>query len=401
MKKVNPTAISAPTLIALGLVGVLGPFGTDIYLPALPQMADDLNVSDSAIRLTLTFYTLGMAFGQLLIGTLSDRFGRKRLMLGGGLVVAMSALSASSSEDLRSLLLSCIFLGLGSAAGLVTGRAVISDRSTGKESAKYFSLLQMAVSSGPIFGPLAGAAILTISDWRLIFTSLAAFAVFGVICAIMFVEESLPEERRSSGNVFKALKQMGAILRNRKFITFALSIWLGFGMLFAYISSSSFIIQDTLGASASTYAFIFSANGVGLVSASLLSAKFVKRFPAEKIIFFGVSIQVVAMLTLITSFLTSSYSLLSISICFFFLVSSMGFVFGPATALAITEVRHASGTALALVGSLQFVSGGTSAYIVGLVSAEALTGFVIVGGLATFGTVLAAAAGYRLIKEKG
>jgi len=139
VKKIaDPSAISISTLIALGLVGILGPFGTDIYLPALPQMAQDLKVDDAAIRLTLTLYTIGMAFGQLIIGTLSDRFGRKRLMIGGGLAVAISALSVSRSEDLNSLLLSCLFLGLGSAAGLVTGRAVISDRSTAKNLQSIF-----------------------------------------------------------------------------------------------------------------------------------------------------------------------------------------------------------------------------------------------------------------------
>lgn len=401
MKKVSaPSPISVPTLIALGLVGILGPFGTDIYLPALPNMAQDLEVSDSAIRLTLTVYTLGMAFGQLLFGTLSDRFGRKRLMTGGGLAVAMAALSASRSETLNSLLLSCLFLGLGAAAGLVTGRAVISDKSSGQESTKYFSLLQMAVSSGPIFAPLVGSVILANYDWRQIFTSLAALAVIGALAAFMFVDESLPVELRNSAKPSKVFRQMLAILRNRQFLTFALIIWLGFGMLFAYISSSSFIFQNTLGSNASIYAVIFSSNGIGLVTASLFSARLSKRVSAERIICLGVVLQVIAMLSLIVFYLTNTYSLWSVSICFFFLVSSMGFVFGPATSLAVSQVRHASGTALALVGSLQFVTGGASAYVVGLVSPEPLIGFTIIGGLATLGVAVTSLAGYRLIKNQ-
>lgn len=401
MKRIaDPSAISISTLIALGLVGILGPFGTDIYLPALPQMAQDLKVDDAAIRLTLTFYTIGMAFGQLIIGTLSDRFGRRRLMIGGGLAVAISALSVSRSEDLNSLLLSCLILGLGSAAGLVTGRAVISDRSTGKESTKYFSLLQMAVSAGPIVAPLAGSALLEIDDWRLIFTSLAAFAVVGSLAAILFVDESLPAELRKSTSPAKAFLQMVEILKNRKFFTFALTIWLGFGMLFGYISTSTFIFQDLLGTSASTFAIIFSINGLGLVSASLTSARLSKSHPAERIIAFGVAIQVLAMLALGISYWTNTYSFASVVGCFFILVSSMGFVLGPSTSLALTEVRHAGGTALALVGSLQFATGGTSAYIIGQVSPEPLQGFVFIGGFATIGMAIAVISGYRLVKRE-
>ena len=401
MKRIaDPSAISISTLIALGLVGILGPFGTDIYLPALPQMAQDLKVDDAAIRLTLTFYTIGMAFGQLIIGTLSDRFGRRRLMIGGGLAVAISALSVSRSEDLNSLLLSCLILGLGSAAGLVTGRAVISDRSTGKESTKYFSLLQMAVSAGPIVAPLAGSALLEIDDWRLIFTWLAAFAVVGSLAAILFVDESLPAELRKSTSPAKAFLQMVEILKNRKFFTFALTIWLGFGMLFGYISTSTFIFQDLLGTSASTFAIIFSINGLGLVSASLTSARLSKSHPAERIIAFGVAIQVPAMLALGISYWTNTYSFASVVGCFFILVSSMGFVLGPSTSLALTEVRHVGGTALALVGSLQFATGGTSAYIIGQVSPEPLQGFVFIGGFATIGMAIAVISGYRLVKRE-
>jgi len=258
----------------------------------------------------------------------------------------------------------------------------------------------MAVSAGPIIAPLAGSALLEIDDWRLIFTSLAAFAVVGSLAAIMFVDESLPEELRKSTSPAKAFLQMVEILKNRQFLTFALTIWLGFGMLFGYISTSTFIFQDLLGTSASTFAIIFSINGLGLVSASLTSARLSKSYPAERIIAFGVAIQVLAMLALGISYWTNTYSFASVAGCFFFLVSSMGFVLGPSTSLALTEVRHAGGTALALVGSLQFATGGASAYIIGQVSPEPLQGFVLIGGFATIGMAIAVISGYRLVKRK-
>lgn len=393
-------AVPVTTLISLGLIGILGPFGTDVYLPALPQMALSLGTTESSIRLILSIYTLGMAGGQLVIGALSDRFGRRRLMIGGGLVVAISALSASSAQNLAALLASCFVLGIGSASGLVTGRAVISDKTTGTQATKYFSLLQMVVSMGPIVGPLAGAVLLALGNWRTIFEGLAGFAVVGVVAAIMFVPETLIPEARQSANPRKVVALMQDVLRNRQYLLFAATIWLGFGMLFAYISSSSFIFQSTLGVSSQVYAMDFALNGVGLVSASLLTAKLAHRFAPERIIIFGLSIQGITMASLIVLTATNTVNLWTVAICFFLLATSMGFVFGPATSLAIAPVRYASGTALAMVGSFQFVSAGIASSLTALVSPEPLVGFLIVGGIATASAGATAFAGYRLVHSR-
>ena len=393
-------AIPVTTLIALGIIGILGPFGTDVYLPALPQMATDLGTTESSIRLTLSIYTLGMAVGQLIIGALSDRYGRRRLMISGGLVVAIAALSASKAENLSTLLLSCAVLGIGSAAGLVTGRAVIADKTVGKQATKYFSLLQMVVSLGPILGPLAGAGLLVIGDWRIIFAGLSAFAVVGVVGAMMFVPETLSTEARQSAHPFKVLALMGEVLRNRQYLLFAATMWLGFGMMFAYISSSSFIFQTTLGVSSQVYATDFALNGAGLVCASLLTARLAHRFAPERIILFGLILQSLSMCSLIFLTSTNTVNFWSVAFCLFLLATSMGFVFGPSTSLAIAPVRYASGTALAMVGSFQFVSAGIASSLTALVSPHPLVGFLIVGSIATAGAVTTATAGYRLIHPR-
>lgn len=389
--------IPATTLIALGVIGILGPFGTDIYLPALPAMAADLGTSESSIRLTLSVFTLGMAVGQLIFGALSDRYGRRRLMIGGGVVVAIAAFVASGSSSLSALLLSCLVLGLGSAIGLVTGRAVIADKTTGTQATKYFSLLQMTVSMGPIIGPVAGALLLAAGDWRLIFVGLACFALLGTVGTIVFVPESLPADRRQSAHPMKVLGVMGSVLKNRQYLLFASTMWLGFGMLFAYISSSSFIFQSTLGVSSQIYAADFAMNGIGLVSASLITSRLAHRFAPERIIVFGLVLQGLAMLTLIVIASTHSENFWSVAICLFLLTTSMGFVFGPATSLAVSPVRFASGTALAMIGSFQFVSAGISSSVTAAVSQDPLTGFLIVGSIATLGAAATALSGSRLL----
>lgn len=387
------------TLIALGVIGILGPFGTDIYLPALPAMSADLETSENSIRLTLSVFTLGMAVGQLIFGALSDRFGRRRLMIGGGIVVALSAFVASGAQSLTALLISCLVLGLGSAIGLVTGRAVIADRTSGTQATKYFSLLQMTVSMGPIIGPIAGALILTTGDWRHIFVGLSGFALVGVVGVSIFVPESLSFDARQSAHPAKVLGMMATVLKNRQYLLFASTMWLGFGMLFAYISSSSFIFQSSLGVSSPVYAADFAANGIGLVSASLITSRLAHRFAPERIILFGLSVQGLSMLTLIVFEVTHTVSFWSVAICLFLLVTSMGFVFGPATSLAVSPVRFASGTALAMIGSFQFVSAGVSSSLTAAVSSEPLTGFLIVGSIATVGAATTALTGSRLLRH--
>ena len=391
--------IPITTLIALGVIGILGPFGTDIYLPALPSMAADLGTTENSIRLTLSVFTLGMAAGQLIFGALSDRYGRRRLMIGGGIVVALSAFAASGAQSLSALLLSCLVLGLGSAIGLVTGRAVIADKTSGTQATKYFSLLQMTVSIGPIVGPVAGALLLAVGDWRLIFVALACFAVLGTVGTLVFVPESLAPTARQSARPAKVLGVMVSVLKHRQYLLFASTMWLGFGMLFSYISSSSFIFQTTLGVSSQVYAADFAANGIGLVSATLITSRLAHRFAAERIILFGLSIQGLSMLTLIAFAVTHSVGFWTVAICLFLLATSMGFVLGPSTSLAVAPVRFASGTALAMIGSFQFVSAGISSSLTAAVSSEPLTGFLIVGSIATVGATSTALVGSRLLRH--
>lgn len=386
------------TLLALGIIGILGPFGTDVYLPALPQMASDLGTTETQIRLTLSLYTIGIATGQLIFGALSDRFGRRQLMIAGSLVVAVAAFTASGAENLSVLLVTCLVLGLGSATGLVTGRAVIADKTTGREAMRYFSLLQMVVSVGPILGPLAGAALLAVSDWRMIFTSLSAFAVVGSLGAMMFVPESLRPENRQSAHPISILKTMGTVLAQRQYLLFALTLWLSFGMLFAYISTSSFIFQTTLDQPSYIYAISFASNGAGIVATSMISARLAYRFSAERILFSGIALQLVGLLLLAVMMLLGVVTVWSVAICLFVIAASMGFVLGSATSVAVEKVRFASGTALAMLGSFQFVSAGISSSLTSIVSHDPLVSFVIVGGFFLLFAALVASLGHRYMR---
>jgi len=391
-------AVPLTMLISLGIIGVLGPFGTDVYLPAFPQMARDLGTTESEIRLTLSLYTLGMALGQLVLGALSDRLGRRRLMIAGTLTVAIAALSAANAEDLPFLLTACFAMGVGSSSGLVTGRAVISDKTEGREATRYFTLLQTVVSVGPIIGPLAGTALLAVGDWRLIFTSLSAFAVFAALAGIMFIPETLTQERQQSAHPLAMYRMMGSVLAQPQYVLFAATIWFGFGMLFSYISTSSFIFQSTLEAPTEIFAASFALNGLGLVLAGFVASRLARSFGPGRIIVSGLIAQLVGMAALAVITISENASLWTVGLALFVIVASMGFVFGPATSAAIEPVRFASGTALALLGSIQFASGGLAATLTVAVNPDPLLGFLLVGSAFTILALLAAALGARFMR---
>lgn len=369
-------------LFALGFMGMLGPFGTDTYLPAFPAMARDLRVTPAHVEVTLSAFTIGMAVGQFVLGSLSDRLGRRIVLLGGGSLITVASLAAAFAPNVEVLIFLCFVMGLMAAAGIVGGRAVVADLTSGPSATRPFAILGMTVSIGPIIGPIGGALLMGLGGWRTIFFGLAIFAALATIGIFLFVPESLPVDKRHPGGLSTTVRNAARILTTRSYLSYAVVIWFGFGMMFAYISSSSFIVQNNLGLSASAYASVFGFNGVGIIVTSFLSARLVKRVAPRRILLVGVAMQGVAALALITITATGSVTPFTVLPAMFILATSMGFVFGPATALAMVDVRFASGTALAMMGSLQFLAAAISATLVGIVSTDAVVSLTVVASVA-------------------
>ena len=374
MKKTALT-LTVPLLLALSLAGILGPFGTDVYLPAFPRMVNDLGVSPATIQVTLTAFTIGMAVGQLIVGSLSDRFGRKPLMLIGALLVAASSAACALAADSAFLIVACGLIGLSSSAGIAVGRAVVADLTTGQQAARSFSLLGLIVGFGPILGPIAGAVAMAIFEgWRGIFWSFAAFAVI-VFVVLLFIPESLPAEARHSGGMGQMFRSAGKVLSNRSFVLFASTIWFGFGAMFAYISASSFIVQAVLKMSPLEYTYVFGSIGIGLMTTGFMTTKLLKVWAASKIILVGLLQLLVGALGLLVLVFTQSTNPVAMITCLMLIGSCMGFVFGPASSLAVAQVRDSAGTAMALLGSVQFVFAGIAAPLVGIAGKTAVWPF--------------------------
>jgi len=371
LKATKAVGLSTQLLVTLGAISILGPFGTDVYLPAFPQMAASLGTSAAGIQLTLTAFTVGMALGQLTMGSLSDRLGRKPLIVLGCLIMFAASGIAALAQNLGLLILCCAFIGIAASAGMVCGRAMVSDLATGHEAAKGFSVLGILAGIGPILGPVGGALIMQLAGWRSIFGALSALAmVFGVL-AFFALPETLHSTERHSGGLGTMFATMGQVIRNSNFVLHAVLLWCGFAMMFAYISASPFVLQNVFGLSPVQYTLDFGANGIVLLITGALSAALIKRVGPSAQVRIGVAMQLLAAAVLVIPSMLGELPLWAVLVAFALVPSSMGFVFGPVTALALRDVRHAAGTALALMGALQFVLAGVAAFVVGLAGATA------------------------------
>jgi DHA1 family bicyclomycin/chloramphenicol resistance-like MFS transporter len=270
------------------------------------------------------------------------------------------------AQSVLVLLLSCVLIGFSASTGMVVGRALISDLAAGLTAARAFSLMGLFVGIGPILGPLAGALVLEASNWRWVFFGLTILAWAIATVAIIRVPESLPKEKRKPLNLGAMFKAGGEILKNKLFLQHAIILWCTAAIMFAYISSSPFITQQILGFTPLEYTYVFGANGTGLMITGAISSAMAKRTSPRRIVSWGVAMQLIAAGVLLGTWIMGTPSVWNLLPALFLMVSAMGFLFGPATALGLTQVRHHAGTALAIQGAIQFVICGFSATLVGL-----------------------------------
>ncbi|MBC8091907.1 MAG: multidrug effflux MFS transporter [Pseudonocardia sp.] len=353
----------------LALLTAIAPLATDMYLPAFPTIASDLGTTASGVQLTLTAFLVGLALGQLVIGPLSDGWGRRRLLIAGTAVCALAGVAVAFSPSVEFAVVVRFVQGFSGAAGIVLARAVIVDRTTGARTASLFALMMAIGGVAPVIAPLLGSALVGVIGWRGIFVVLGGLAAVMLLGVLTVVPESLPVERRRSGGLSRTFRDVGAVLRRPRYVGYTLSFALAFSAMFAYISGSPVVLQDTLGLSTTAYALTFAANATGLVLVTVLSARLVRTVAPRRLLMIGVASLIVMSTALLVVVLLGAPTA-PVLLLLFLAVSSLGLIMGNATALASDEVRDLAGTGSALLGALQF---GLGAVVSPLVGASATT----------------------------
>ncbi|MGW4703089.1 Bcr/CflA family multidrug efflux MFS transporter [Streptomyces sp. NPDC004285] len=355
--------------LVLGGLTALPPLSMDMYLPALPEVTDALRAPAATVQLTLTACLAGMALGQLVVGPMSDRWGRRRPLLIGMAVYVLATAVCALAPTAELLIGFRLLQGLAGAAGIVIARAVVRDLYDGVEMARFFSTLMLISGVAPIIAPLIGGQILRITDWRGVFYVLTVIGVLLTLVVWRFLHETLPPERRQEGGVGQALRTMRGLLADRVFTGYMLTGGLAFAALFAYISASPFVIQDLYGASPQTFSLLFGLNSIGLVAVGQINGKLlVGRVSLDKALGFGLGTILLAAvaLTLMTTGVFGETGLAPIAAGLFVLMSAMGLAMPNTNAQALMRTPHAAGSASALLGTSSFLIGAVASPLVGI-----------------------------------
>ncbi|WP_052022116.1 multidrug effflux MFS transporter [Actinokineospora spheciospongiae] len=368
----SPTgAARVRVIFVLGALIALGPLTIDMYLPALPALGEDLSASSSAVQLTLTGTLLGLGLGQLVIGPLSDAFGRRLPLIIGTAVHVLASLLCLVAPNVVVLGLLRTLQGVGAAAAAVVALAVVRDLFTGRAAATMMSRLMLVMGAAPILAPSLGAAILLTGSWRGVFAALAVLGFALMLVAVFALKETLPPQRRRTGSFGPVLRTYRSLVTDRQFVVLALVAALGMSALFSYVSGSSFVLQGTFGLDQQQFGLVFAIGAVALIGASQVNVVLLNRWSAERIVLWALAAATAFGAVLVAVAATGLGGLIGFLIPLLLLLGAVGFVLPNAPALALSRHGEAAGTAAALLGATQFGLGALIAPLVGVLGNDA------------------------------
>ncbi len=351
--------------IVLGLLSAVGPFAIDMYLPALPTIANDLHAETSAVQMSLLAFFIALALAQLLYGPLSDMVGRKIPLYSGLALFAIGSVGSALATNIDILVLFRFVQGLGAAAGMVIPRAVVRDLHTGVEAARLMSLLMLVFSVSPILAPLTGSVLISFFGWRGVFWAVFIAALAAIIIVTIFQRETRTVEARLESSIGSALRSYGQLLKNRHFLGLVFIGGFGIASFFVYLANSSFVLIDHYGLTPNQYALAFSANAVSFFGVSQLNGWLGMRFGLRRVMRFAISGFAASMLALYAAAYMGHHSLWLVATLLFVGYGFLGLVIPTMAVLALEDHGSIAGTASALMGTLHFAIGGIAICVTG------------------------------------
>ncbi len=379
-------------IIILGALSAFGPLSIDMYLPSLPSLATDLRTSTSMAQASLTACLLGIALGQIFAGPISDVRGRRGPLLIGLIAYATASLLCAFSVSIEMFVVTRFIQGLAGSVGIVISRASVRDLYAGPELTRFFSYLMLVNGAAPILAPLLGGQILQFTSWRGVFVVLAVIGIVMLTAVFCGLGETLPAERRLRAGFFSTIAGLRTLLKNKKFMGYALSQGFTSAAMFAYISGSPFVLQNIFGVSPQVFSLLFAINGMGIIIAGQITGRLAGRIAARKLLVTGLSLAFMGGLFLLTSIIIGG-SLYTLLVPLFFVVSSVGIVGTSSFSLAMQDQANSAGSAAALIGLLSFILGGVMAPFVGI--AGSFTALPM--GIIIMSAEAAAVISYRLL----
>ncbi len=360
------------TVLVLGALVALGPLTIDLYLPALPTIVDDLGTTEAAVQLTLTGTLVGLAVGQLLVGPLSDTYGRRRPLLVGVGVHVLASLLCLVAPNVAVLGGLRVLQGLGAAAASVVAMAIVRDLFVGRAAATLFSRLMLVLGVAPVLAPTLGGEVLRFTSWRGLFVVLAVLALLLIVMAARAVPETLPAVRRRPLGLRSTLRTYGGLLRDRTFVGLVLVAGLAMAGLFGYVAGSSFVFQDEFGLDEQQFGLLFGAGALFLIGGTQLNATLLRRFEPRVMLPFALVLGTVAGAALALVTVLQVGGLPGVIAPLWAVLFATGLAIPNTPALALARHGEAAGTASALLGAVQMGVGAVVSPVVGVLGNDAV-----------------------------
>jgi DHA1 family bicyclomycin/chloramphenicol resistance-like MFS transporter len=357
-------------IILLGALTALGPFTIDLYLPAFPVLESDFDTTAAAIQLTLTGTMIGFALGQLIVGPLSDKVGRRIPLLTVTALHVIASTAAALAPTLELLSVARVFMGAGAAAGGVVAAAVVRDLFGGKRLVVMLSRLALVSGVAPVLAPLVGSALLLVMPWRGIFVVLAIYGAIMLISAIIFIPETLPPARRHERGATTVWQRYRSVFSDRVFIGVLIIGGMTFSGLFSYLSASSFLFQATYELTPQQYGLMFAANSIGVVAGVQVASRLAARFGPQWVLAWSTAALVVAASAIIVTD-QMGLGMWGTIVPLFFFMTACGFTFPCVQVLALDRHGKAAGTAQSIIGATNFGVAGLISPLVGWIARDA------------------------------
>ena len=359
--------------VLLGGLAMLGPISIDIFLPAIPSMAQDLGVSIGNIELTLTAIFSGIAFGQIIYGPLSDRFGRKPIILVTLFLFGVSTIAVAQADTWEPILIWRFIQGVLLASGRIIANAAARDQFKGELLGRLLSLVFIVSVSASVFNPMLGGILITYFSWQSVFLVMTFYASCLFLAVFFFFDETLVEKNKSALNPIDLLTNFGSILKNREFFICMLSGGFGISGFVAFLSSSSGVAKSVFNLEAQTYSFYFASVISVLLIVTYISSLFVNKIGMHPLIIAGSILQALGggcMLLFNYIGTTQPWAIFAPMAIF---VVGFSFVWPLSAAKALTPFQRLSGTASSLLGFLQNLMGAlVSAVLAVMIDGSAL-----------------------------
>jgi DHA1 family bicyclomycin/chloramphenicol resistance-like MFS transporter len=348
-------------LVTLSAMTAFAPLVTDMYLPALPALSNYFNASASMVQITVSTSMLGIAAGQLFFGPISDKMGRRRPLLASFILYLLATAGCFLSTSIVMLIAFRLLQGLGAAGSIVLARSVAADLFSGKDLLKFLALIAAVQGVAPVAAPVAGGALLLLTDWKGIFVALGLLGVL-VMIASLRLRESLPLHKRIKTPLVSTFGFFAPVLKNRLFMLYIALLSFSMAVMFVYIASSPFIFQEHYGVSPMAYGLLFALNAVALTIGNLLSAKLkdphtTLRYSLAGLFCFSLATSVALLL---------DAGIYACCVSLFFALFFAGATFPVSTNLALELEQRFKGTASAVLGATTFLVGGAVMPLAGI-----------------------------------